>query len=333
MTTTPTFPRTAVLEMTYRCNHACLFCSCPWFADKFPVEEEMGIDEWKAVLDALSARNIRDVAFTGGEPLLKEGLFDIMRHAISLEMSTHLLSNGRIMSDEVLAFCAEHKVQLSMSLPGMETFMEHTDSDTDPRDILAWIRKSHDMGIATVAGITVTNRNLDELFETVAEALLAGADLILLNRFMPGGRGLQNRDMELNAAQLREMLDTVEEVLTTANRHGHVGTELPLCVIEPAKYERLKVGTRCSAAIGFFVVDPSGYIRVCNHSEKRLMHWRELDQAPEHPYWKRFTEKSFLPPSCLSCEHSFKCDGGCREAAHIVGGVLESLDPLLEIGA
>lgn len=326
-----TLPTTAVLEMTYRCNHACLFCSCPWFADRFPVEAEMDVAEWKEVLDDLAARDIRSVGFTGGEPLLKEGLFDIMRHAIGLGLRPHLLSNGRIMSDAVLEFCAEHHVQLSMSLPGLDTFQEHTASDTDPQSILAWIRKSHDLGIATVAGITVTNRNLHELFETIAEALLAGADSILLNRFMPGGRGLAHRDMELNVAQLREMLDTAEEVLSTANRFGHVGTELPLCAIEPEKYKNLRVGTQCSAATGFFVIDPSGYVRVCNHSEHRLMPWRELDAATEHPYWKRFTEKDFLPAVCHSCEQTSHCDGGCREAAHIVGGELASPDPLLVI--
>jgi radical SAM protein with 4Fe4S-binding SPASM domain len=329
MTAASAFPRTAVLEMTYRCNHACLFCSCPWFAENFAIQDEIGTDEWKAIIDELVRRNIVDLAFTGGEPLLKEEIFDIIRHAAGRGVSTHLLSNGRIMSDDVLQFCAENNVQLSMSLPGLETFGEHTGSDTNPQDVLDWIRKSHEAGVVTVAGITVTNRNLDELFETMAEALLAGADSILLNRFMPGGRGLQHRDYELNAEQLTIMLDTAEEVLRTANRFGHVGTELPHCVIESAKYEHLQVGTRCSAAVGFFVIDPSGYVRVCNHSEHRLLHWRELDNVPENPYWKRFTEKSFLPPSCLDCEYSFRCDGGCREAAHIVGGVLESPDPLL----
>ena len=327
----PTLPRTAVLEMTYRCNHACLFCSCPWYGDQFPVEKEMEADEWMEVLDDLIGRGIRDVAFTGGEALLKEGLFDIMRHAVALGFSTHLLSNGRAMSDDVIAFCAEHKVQLSLSLPGFETFQEHTASNTDPSDILQWIRKSRDAGVATVAGITVTNRNLHELFETMAEALLAGAHSILLNRFMPGGRGLKHRDMELTTEQLVEMLDTAEEVLRTANRRGHVGTELPLCVIEPSKYESLKVGTRCSAAVGFFAIDPSGYVRVCNHSQNRLFPWRELGTATEHPYWKRFTDKAFLPANCLACEHSSQCDGGCREAAHIVGGELSSPDPLLSI--
>ena len=322
-------PHTAVLEMTYRCNHTCLFCSCPWYAGRFEMKDEIGVAEWKGVIKKLHARNVSNMAFTGGEPLLKEGLFEIIHYAVNLGISTHLLSNGRIMSDEVLQFCADNKVQLSMSLPGLKTFQEHTGSDTKPQDVLNWIRKSHEAGIATVAGITVMNRNLGELFETIAEALLAGADSILLNRFMPGGRGLQHRDYELNREQLTEMLDTAEEVLRLANRFGHVGTELPRCTVDLTKYHHLKVSTRCGAAVGFFVIDPSGYVRVCNHSEHRLLHWRKLDEIVEHPYWKRFTKKFFLPSSCMSCEQSFICDGGCREAAHIVGGELESLDPLL----
>lgn len=292
---------------------------------------EMGADEWCRLLDELKCRNVSSVAFSGGEPLLKEGLFDAMAHAVRLGMGTHLLSNGRIMSDEVLSFCSENKVQLSMSLPGYETFSQHTDSDTSPDDILRWFTKAHELGIVAVAGITVTNRNLDELFETIAEALLAGADSILLNRFMPGGRGLFHRDWELNRKQLHEMLDTAEEVLQTANRFGSVGTELPRCLVEPARYKNLMVGTQCSAGTLFFVFDPSGYIRVCNHSEQRLVHWRELDRLTNNPYWNRFVNRNHIPPACQSCAQVSECDGGCREAAHIVGGTLDALDPLLQM--
>ena len=322
-------PRTAVLEMTYRCNHQCVFCSCPWFSGHYEVLPEMSADEWRRLLDELHRRKVLSVAFSGGEPLLKEELFDVMAHAVQLGMETHLLSNGRMMSDEVLSFCSDNKVQFSLSLPGYETFMQHTGSDTSPDDILSWFAKARERGIVTVAGITVTNRNLDELFETIAEVLLAGANSILLNRFMPGGRGLFHRDWELNQEQLLEMLDTAEEVLQTANRYGSVGTELPRCLIEPAKYKNLMIGTRCSAATHFFVFDPSGYVRVCNHSEHRLVHWQELDSLADDPYWNRFINKDYVSQSCQSCAQVSECDGGCREAAHIVGGALDALDPLL----
>ncbi|MDR0609083.1 MAG: radical SAM protein [Planctomycetaceae bacterium] len=324
-------PQTAVLEMTYRCNHRCVFCSCAWFAGRYEILPELDILQWRTVINMLRERGVTIMSFTGGEPLLKEGLFEIMTHAIKSGVHIHLLSNGCAMSDEVLQFCSVHQVQLSMSLPGLTTFSEHTDSNTQVENILSWFKKAHELGITTVAGITVTKRNLPELFETAAEALLAGADTILLNRFMPGGRGLFYRNWELNHWELLEMLETVEEVLKIANRYGSVGTELPRCLIDPSKYKHLRTSTNCNAATHFFAVDPSGYVRVCNHSEVRLVHWKELDKLIDHEYWKIFTQRKFIPLSCMHCELTFCCAGGCREAAHIVGGQVESPDPLLLI--
>ena len=77
------------------------------------------------------------------------------------------------------------------------------------------------------------------------------------------------------------------------------------------------------------MIDPSGYVRVCNHSPVRLNHFRELDQVKRHPYWKRFILKDYLPKACAGCGQMATCDGGCREAAHICGGELDSLDPAL----
>jgi len=150
--------------------------------------------------------------------------------------------------------------------------------------------------VATTVGVTVTRRNIHELYETIAEALLAGADTLLMNRFLPGGRGLEYADdLTLSRDQLTEMLDTAEEVLQSANRNGSVGTELPKCMVDESKYERLTVGTRCSAALDFFVVDPSGYTRVCNHSTVRLVHVDQIEDLKQDPYWRQFTMKDYLP--------------------------------------
>ena len=47
-------PSTAVLELTYRCNHECIFCSCPWYASGFEQMPETPVSEWKGLLDALA---------------------------------------------------------------------------------------------------------------------------------------------------------------------------------------------------------------------------------------------------------------------------------------
>ncbi|MDQ7827098.1 MAG: radical SAM protein [Candidatus Eremiobacteraeota bacterium] len=345
----PSFlPATAVLEMTYRCNHGCLFCSCPWFSPRGDFDErpELTINEWKAIIEKLIVMGISSVAFTGGEPLLKEGIEELLTFAASLEaelietegeglvtkklpLSVHLLSNGKIMSEKILEICARHKIHLGMSMPGLTTFTDHTRA-SDSTHILKWFTRAKEMGIETHVGITVTRKNLHELYETMAESLLAGADSVLLNRFMPGGRGITNAgELMLDREGVAEMLEVAEGVLRTANRRGNVGTELPLCLVDEGRHTHLKVGTQCSAALDFFAIDPSGYVRVCNHSPVRLHHIHEVEKVKDHPYWRKFALKDYLPRECSPCQEMGRCDGGCREAAHIWSGSPDGPDPLL----
>jgi len=114
------------------------------------------------------------------------------------------------------------------------------------------------------------------------------------------------------------MLTTAETVLRTAGRYGHVGTELPACVAgDVSRFKHLQVGNRCAAAVEFFVIDPSGYVRVCNHSPRRLTHVSCLERLAANQYWRQFVNRSYLPAQCRACELASACDAGCREAAHI----------------
>ena len=69
---TTLLPSVAVLEMTYRCNHACRFCSCPWFAGMLKPGPEMEVDEWKRLIEAYAS------AGAGGSSPWTAG-FGIMR--------------------------------------------------------------------------------------------------------------------------------------------------------------------------------------------------------------------------------------------------------------
>ena len=125
------------------------------------------------------------------------------------------------------------------------------------------------------------------------------------------------------------MLDIAEEVLSKANRYGHVGTELPLCAIDnPGKYKHLQVSNLCSAAKGFCVIDPSGYLKVCNHSPVRICKFDELDSPIENSYWQQFRRRDYLPDMCKNCDKLDRCDGGCREAAHVYHGQINAQDPI-----
>ncbi len=341
----PSFlPSSAVFEMTYKCNHKCLFCSCPWEAPDpiYKKEPELSIEEWKVCAKKLVDMGVASISYTGGEPLMKKGIIELIKYVSSLdakhvnkELETEikpphqfLISNGQLMTDEVLELAKELDINVSFSLPGLKSYHKHTENG-EPDKILELFTKTKKLGITTTVNIAVTKHNLPELFETISNALIAGADTLLLNRFLPGGRGLKYVDeLFLEEKQILEMLETADKVLIKANRNGSVGTELPKCIIEDKEYQNLKVGTQCSAAVDFFVIGPEGRVRTCNHSHVQLEHFTEIENLKDNPYWKKFVFKRYHPEMCKDCDILYQCDGGCREAAHVYSGALNCSDPV-----
>lgn len=316
------------LELTYRCNHRCIFCSCPWEAEQTYREDELTLKQWRDAIKLLYDNGVNSFALTGGEPLMREDLCDIIDTIYQYGAGIVVISNGKKMDNELLSYLAERKVTLCISVPGIHTFEEQTGTDNISH-VLSLFEKAKSMGLHTSANIAVTKKNLPELYENIALPLIHGADYILLNRFLPGGRGLDNTEFLLSPKETNKMLEIAETVLRKANRRGHVGTELPLCAIENAEqYQHLQVSSLCAAAKGFFIVDPSGYIKVCNHSPEKICRYTELADLTQSSYWKIFAERNYIPEMCIDCDKQDICDGGCREAAHVYHGRINAPDPL-----
>ncbi|MEW6711246.1 MAG: radical SAM protein [Candidatus Riflebacteria bacterium] len=343
-------PKTAVLELTSRCNHACIFCSTPWDSDspekdKFDCANELSTDQWRDCIDFLCSRNIYGFAFTGGEPFLRKDIFELIEHArrktaihpefdelgkiarfVEKPVGLTLISNGSMFNAEIAEKLKGRVDTVVISLPGLKTFEKLTGGG-DPKLALNAIKVLAEIEIPVVVSICVSTLNLPELFENISAGFLAGADQLLLNRFLPGGRGTIHQELCLNKDQIKQMLKIADEVCCAANRYGSVGTELPLCLCEePLKM--LTVGTQCSGGVEFFAVAPDGSVRPCNHSPVNLGHYRDIEKAIASEYWQKFKTRSYLPQMCQQCPKSLRCDGGCREAAHIVGGELDSADPV-----
>ncbi|MBR5175085.1 MAG: radical SAM protein [Bacteroidales bacterium] len=335
----PRIPVSVVLELTYRCNHRCVFCSCPWEApnSRYPKGRELELKEWISAIDRLYDSGVQSFSISGGEATLKDCMPDIVKyiHDEGIRRGCAnpivLISNGLAMKEEYLHLFKENDVHLSMSLPGYETFREHTGVD-NADGVLRWFSRAKEIGLSTTLNVTVTRMNYHELFETLSMGLINGATSILLNRFLPGGRGLSHmKELTLSNEQINGMMDTAEEVLTEANRYGNLGTEVAICSIRsPERYKRLHVGFECAAARGFFVVDPAGKIRTCNHSPRVVGHVLEEPMISDVVYWNLFSRGQCKPSACNGCISADKCDCGCREVAHILSG--SPLDPDCSLG-
>ncbi len=321
-------PQACLAELTSVCNHQCIFCYCPWENDKNYVLKEMPTAEWCAILDKLKTFGVEQVTFTGGEATTRKDLFGIIEHAHELGYEIGLISNGKLIDSNFLQKLKPYNVLLSISVPGIETYADTTKND-GIEHTLKLFEQCKELGIETCANITVTKKNLGELYENIALPIIHGAGYVLLNRFLPGGRGMQNQEFLLSIDEINQMMDTAETVLSKVEINGHVGTELPYCMIkDPNKYRYLEVASLCSAGKGFFAIDPSGNIKVCNHSPQVCCHWTQIENLGSNPYWQNFIQSNYIPSMCQGCEHlGIKCDGGCREAAHVANGAINQQDP------
>ncbi len=341
-------PKTAILEMTYNCNHRCVFCSVPWSSPKKTYKKlpELTIREWKNCINILLENGVREICFTGGEATLKPGLKTLIAYAKKKKIDIplfnksgklinhkkiapeiYLITNGKAINKNWVNFLKKYSVNVTVSLPGIDYYKELTGGG-DYKKALSVIKELSKNRIKVVVAICVTKNNLSELFKTIALGFLAGAKGLLLNRFLPGGRGLNCTELCLNKEEIIRMLDIAEEACIIAKTKGSIGTELPKCIIINRKYKMINVGTKCSGGVDFFAIDPSGKVRPCNHSPIRTGDYKNIKTAIKTKYWQRFKKKDFLPEKCLGCYLSLQCDGGCREAAHIVGGKIDSPDPL-----
>ena len=318
-------------ELTYNCDHRCLFCYCPWEDRPDLKEKELTAEEWKSIFETVTQRGVKQVTFTGGEATLRDDIFQILEYARDTGVAIGLISNGKNLNEEFLRRLQKYDPLLSISVPGIETFAQTTGHDNIDH-VLALFDICRRLRIRTVANITISKINFKELYKNIALPILHGATYILLNRFLPGGRGLENTKFLLSIDEINEMFDVAEEVLRRAGIYGHIGTELPYCIIKnPENYKHLNITSLCAAAKSFFVIDPSGYVKVCNHSPTRICKWTEIDDLCANEYWKRFTARDYISEMCRNCKYLYtKCDGGCREAAHVYFGDIADRDPCFE---
>lgn len=89
----------ASLNVTDRCNFRCIMCS-QWRRDT--KKEELSSQEWKDIISQLKTAGINEINFTGGEPLLREDIYELIRHASSLRMTCGITTNGYLLDDDKL---------------------------------------------------------------------------------------------------------------------------------------------------------------------------------------------------------------------------------------
>ncbi|HEV2215239.1 MAG TPA: GTP 3',8-cyclase MoaA, partial [Terracidiphilus sp.] len=141
------------VSVTDRCNYKCVYCRTGEYGAQYP---ELGIDEYLRLIRIFVGLGIEKVRLTGGEPLLRKGLLDLLRELA--QMRTHagepldlaLTTNGHLLEGLAapLRQAGLHRVTVSMDAVDAETFERITRVPGSFARVLAGIRAAREAGLA-----------------------------------------------------------------------------------------------------------------------------------------------------------------------------------------
>ncbi len=325
--------RSVAFEATQECNQDCVFCYNVWKAGAYP-HGQMDAARSKDLLDRI-IRGYRPqvLSFTGGEPLLRPDIVELVRH-VSRRVSTNLITNGTLMTDDLARELVQAKVrtfeftllsadrEVHNSLVGRKSFDEVIDG-------IASVRAA---GGNVATTFVAMKQNIGSWQETLQLNAALGVSGILFNRFNVGGSGIECADELMPSVdQLNEALRLADE---GAERFGisiSCGVPIPPCVVDWDRYPNVHfshcpVGTRKA----YPTVDPLGNVRPCNHSPTLLGNLFDSDMRTILRSHAAAGYASGTPDECLDCEHAPVCRGGCRAASEVCGDAC-GIDPFVEL--
>ncbi len=317
-----------VWESTYECISNCLFCYNCW-KHEYEKNEVLNINDLQTVIEKLPP--FKRFVISGGEPLLRKDLEAIISMVKGYTKNISVLTSGILLNDRTARLLKRHGVFVQVPIHGLEnTHNTLTGVEDGYRKAImgiAWLRK-HEVDFAVS---TVGNRlNIHELEDVFELGVALGASELQVIRFMPGGEGMKHNDLMLRGNEYMKMLETLNSVCARYGIYGASGAPNIPCVYPLKKNMHIGIGT-CGAGMDWIAIDPSGRVRMCNHSPTVLgdLTVQNFQEIWEHPLLQKLRMFEMVPKICKNCEHLRDCMGGCRAVAETYYGSMYEPDPLM----
>ena len=322
-------PYALLAELTYRCPLHCPYCSNPV---NYPKGDELTTAEWSRVFREAAQIGVLHLGLSGGEPLSRRDLTELVRAATAEGLYTNLITSAIGLNAQRACELAEaglNSVQIS--------FQAHEAALGDQlAGATVHRRKLEAAGIVTEAGLALSlnvvlhRANLDHLEQIIGLAESLGAKRLELANVQYYGWALLNRD------QLLPTREQVEEALLVAQaaKERLTGRMAVLYVLPDYFQDRPKP---CMNGWGqrYLTVNPVGQVLPCPNAFSipglELENVRENSLADiwhHSTSFNRFRGTDWMPLPCRECPQREIDFGGCRCQAALLTGDPTATDPV-----
>ena len=331
--------RVLAWELTRRCNLACAHCRALARDEASP--DELSLSEIGKVLGQVAVLARPLLILSGGEPLLREDLLDIVALARGHDFPVVLATNGTLLDRERARSLREAGVRrVSISLDGARAGTHDALRQAPGAFVaaLAGARAAREAGLPFQVNMTLTATTAGELTEMVALCRESGAAALHLFVLVPTGRARLLPVAALSPTQYEELLERACDLAARAELDIRVtcGPQFARVVRQRAPdLLRHAPGsgpgvTGCLAGVNFCFIGAEGTVQPCGYFQVGCGNVRQQDFGDiwrNSPVLQLIRKREAYKGKCGQCEYLRVC-GGCRARAHEATGDPLDADPL-----
>src|SRR5215813_1130786 len=326
-------PLALVCELTHRCPLHCVYCSNP--GELAARATELSTESWISAFHQAAQLGVLHADLTGGEPLARTDIVDLVRAARNSGLYVNLITSGLPLDESKLdSLVAAGLDHFQLSFQGSNEQIAEQISGTKTHGqklkVLEWLKSR---GVAVTLNFVLHRKNLHQMDEMLAIAESSSATRIEFANVQYYGWAFFNRDQPLpTRSQLDEFLAKVKAA--EERLRGKVRVEY----VVPDYYA--KYPKPCMGGWGrkVMLIAPNGDALPChaaavipglrfeNIREKSLRAIWEASDA-----FQKFRGEAWMTEPCKSCDRRTRDFGGCRCQALLLAGDPAATDPVCSL--
>ena len=328
-------PYTLVAELTYRCPLRCVYCSNP--IDFANARDELTTVEWCRTISEAAKLGVVQLHLSGGEPMLRDDLVELIRHARACDLYTNLITGGTLLDEDKLRGFRDaglEHIQLSIQGASVETaeVVAGIRSHRKKLEVAGLISK---LGFPFTLNVVIHRLNIAEVPELIRLADELGAQRLELANTQFYAWGAENRRALMPT---REQYLRAEEIAVEAIPRYRGKLEIVFVQNDYLSGEPKP----CMGGWGrsYICINPSGEVLPC-HAAKVIpgLSFESVRDGSLANIWRNspgmnaFRSDAWMLEPCRSCARKDIDFGGCRCQAFMLAGNAAEADPICRLSA
>ena len=329
----PNGPLALIAELTHRCPLHCVYCSNPVEMQKASAELETA--DWGRVFSEAARLGCLHAHFTGGEPLARADLNELVKAARTSGLYVNLITSGMGLSETKLAELVDaglEHIQLSFqgSREELADEIAGTPSHSRKLDLARVIRK---FKVAFTVNVVVHRQNLDHLDEILSMVEKLGPDRVEIANVQYYGWALKNLEALLPT---RTQVERVQRAVNGVQ--ARLIGRMRIDYVAPDYYARYPKACMGGWGQRLMLIDPAGRALPCHAAA--VIPGLTFDSIRDHslewiwkesPAFQKFRGEDWMPEPCRSCDRRSEDFGGCRCQALLLTGNAMATDPVCSL--